>query len=186
MWLSKSSAKGKIDSNTSLPQEIREKLNRPEVKWAVNGFAIGYITGNILEGLGVFDKSDNVPVPDPDDKTGLIDDTGVVEEEVDKIGEVLPPEPDIIDVPNPGDVLDLSSLEFGRVSSDANNLVDLLQEAGKAVEFDKVKILPDGTEMWHFKQLNGQGYAWFSKEEIMDLLKKQAESVAKISGHTRV
>ena len=28
MWLSKSSAKGKIDSNTSLPQEIREKLNK--------------------------------------------------------------------------------------------------------------------------------------------------------------
>lgn len=156
-WLGKATAK------------MRDFLNKPEVKWAINGFSAGYLAGNLWETIK------------PDKLAELPPETPEITPEV--TPEVIPT-PTIPDVPEPGAVLDLSKLKVGRVSSDAMKMVGLKTDVAKEVIFDKIKILPDGTEMWHFKQMNDLGYAWFSKDEVMAVLGEQAKAIAESASHT--
>ena len=82
-------------------------------------------------------------------------------------------------VPKQGEVYDLSALAHGLVSSTSNDTVDLIQSLGKEVVFDKAIQLPDGKIMWHFKQLNGAGYAWFNSIDVQELMSKASEVVSK-------
>ena len=84
----------------------------------------------------------------------------------------------LTDVIKHGEHIDLSGIEMGRVSSDAQNAVHLLQSAGKDVTFLKEVTLPDGTVMWAFNQANGAGYAWFKADEILNYLGENAPEVA--------
>jgi hypothetical protein len=84
----------------------------------------------------------------------------------------------ITDAIKHGEHIDISGIEMGRVSSDAQNAVHLLQSAGKDVTFLREVTLPDGTVMWAFNQSNGAGYAWFKADEILDYLGQNAPNVA--------
>lgn len=109
------------------------------------------------------------------------------------INETIKPEPlpgiedfppineDIIEafIPKEGQVYDLSALAEGLVSSDATKSVGLMRSLGKEVVFDKAVQLPDGKIMWHFKQLNGAGYAWFNSTDVQEIMTKASDVVSK-------
>jgi len=82
-------------------------------------------------------------------------------------------------IPKPGEVFDLSSLTKGYKSPDATSLIDVMESLGKEVVFDKAKVLPDGKVMWHFKQLTGEGYAWFDSEVIQQLMSQTTNVLSK-------
>ena len=78
-----------------------------------------------------------------------------------------------------GQNVDISSIPFGRVSSDAENAVKLLQSAGKNVHFLREVTLSDGTVMWAMDQANGLGYAWFPKEEVLETVSQLGTTVVR-------
>lgn len=131
------------------------------------------------------------PEPTPDVEIDVPEQTPIVNEP--SINEPITPEPlpgiedvpsineDIIEsfIPKEGEVYDLSSLAEGLTSSDATSSVDLYQSLGKEVVFDKAVQLPDGKIMWHFKQLNGAGYAWFDSADVQELMSKTSDVVTK-------
>ena len=58
---------------------------------------------------------------------------------------------------------------------------DAVNDAIFGVVFDKIKELPNGKIMWHFKRLNGAGYAWFDSEVVKEVLSKTTENVSRIT-----
>ena len=78
-----------------------------------------------------------------------------------------------------GQNVDISSIPFGRVSSDAENAVKLLQSAGKNVHFLREVTLSDGTVMWAMDQANGLGYAWFPKEQVLETVSQLGNTVVR-------
>lgn len=188
-------------------RKMREKLKQTPLNYFLNGMAAGYLTGNVIEALTgetVFENvkdmfnsepnSDVVVMPDiPTEEPILPEQTPVVNDDL-----VTPqptptptPLPEVEDIPlvneevleafipKQGEVYDLSALAHGLVSSTSNDTVDLIQSLGKEVVFDKAIQLPDGKIMWHFKQLNGAGYAWFNSIDVQELMSKASEVVSK-------
>ena len=154
---------------------MKEKLNNDPIKWFVNGVAVGYLTGNIYEilnGETFFEQMKDLF----SDGNNITDSTvAVVDPVVPDIPEIDPSEIFL----NKGEIVNISELPKGYISSDAKNAVNVMQKVGEAVEFDKAVTLPDGKVMWHFKQLNGKGYAWFEASKIQELLAKTAKVVSK-------
>ena len=182
------------------------KEQQPNINCFLNGVSIGYITGNTIEMLTgktffehvkdavepksnvAYETMSDHKIPELDDKTNSV------------IEETTPPEPVVEDttifedttiiedipiitepiIPNPGDVFDLSSLTEGYTSADSIFPVDVMESLAKEVTFDKAVELPNGKVMWHFKRLNGAGYAWFDSEVIKELITK-TESISKIA-----
>ena len=195
------------------------------MKWAINGFAAGYIAGNIIEkvtGASISehiserlnlssnniesDLTTKVPqnsvekVPENNLENGqIIDKKPVIEQEtiIDKkpiieqetiikdnlINESKPIVDEIINtnkiIPKQGDIFDLSSILQGYTSPDSSNMVNIMESLGKEVTFDKAVELPDGRIMWHFKRLNGAGYAWFDSEVIQELLSETTKTITR-------
>lgn len=131
------------------------------------------------------------PEQTPDVEVDVPDNTPIVNDP--SINEPIKPEPlpgiedvpsineDMIEafLPKEGEVYDLSALAEGLVSSDATSSVNLMQSLGKEVVFDQAVQLPDGTIMWHFKQINGAGYAWFNSTDVQELMSKASNVVSK-------
>ena len=131
------------------------------------------------------------PEPTPDVEVEVPEQTPIVNDP--SINETIKPEPlpgiedfppineDIIEafIPKEGQVYDLSALAEGLVSSDATKSVGLMRSLGKEVVFDKAVQLPDGKIMWHFKQLNGAGYAWFNSTDVQEIMTKASDVVSK-------
>lgn len=114
----------------------------------------------------VGDPSINEPIK-PEPLPGIEDVPSINEEIMEKF------------IPKDGQVYDLSALEEGLISSDATSSVNLMQSLGKEVVFDQAVQLPDGKIMWHFKQLNGAGYAWFNSTDVQELMSKASDVVSK-------
>ena len=189
--------------------KMREKLKETPLNCFVNGVAAGYFTGNIIEKLtgetlignikNAFTPVENEVVqlnpepiiPDETPEIEVPEQTPIVDNpNIDKpvtptvkpeIGDIPQINEDVIEafLPKEGAVYDLSALAEGLVSSDATSSVDLMQSLGKEVVFDKAVQLPDGKIMWHFKQLNGAGYAWFNSTDVQELMSKASEVVSK-------
>ena len=92
--------------------------------------------------------------------------------------------PDIMDsvseiTLNTGDVIDISGITKGLVSSDSTNFVNLMTSAGREAVVDKFVTLPTGEVMVHFKQINGMGYAWFNLEDVQEYLAKAVDSASR-------
>ncbi|MBQ8681511.1 MAG: hypothetical protein IJ509_01185 [Bacilli bacterium] len=166
--------------------KMRAKLKSEPLNWFVNGVAAGYITGNIIElvtGETVLEHltgdSKNVEVTNLAKETGATDNaatstdnaTSMASETDAVIPEINPAEITL----NQGEVVDLSSITEGFTSSTSNVPVDVMEQVGKEVMFDRAVTLPDGKVMWHFKQLNGAGYAWLEAEKVQEVLAKAAE-----------
>ena len=185
--------KEKYPNIASKIEFIESSLKKTPLNLFVNGMAVGYLAGNIFEmvsGNTVFDaikdavqqKPDVVPPPNVTTTTvrtepvqQLQPNTNVdISQSVDTPVDTVVPTPNV-DVVQ-GQSYDLSSLTHGMVSSDANNSVHLLTNAGKNATFDKEVILPNGTKMWHFKQANGLGYAWFRADDVQEVLNAAAEA----------
>ena len=186
---------------------IRDKMKQVPYNAFINGMSAGYITGNVFElitGQTVFqaigDKV-NGPTPAITAKAGdaaqitdnssatitenPIGDTSAVTEVTDPV--ITTPDPVVSTTPTPdqiteivksGQSVDISGIEMGRVSSDAQNAVKLLQSRGSDVTFLREVTLNDGTKMWAFNQANGAGYAWFKADDIIDYLGQNAPEIA--------
>lgn len=79
-------------------------------------------------------------------------------------------------IPKKGDVMDLSSILRGYISSDATNSVPLMEEVAKNAIFEKISVSPTGELMCHFKQANGFDYSWI---KLKDVLKVTGEDLIK-------
>ena len=182
--------------------KIKAKLKTVPYNAFINGMSAGYITGNVFEMLtgntvleAIGDKMHPTPtvseIPQatptepqieaaaPDQITGPVDSTPVPD--ATPVPDTVPTGPtteQITDAIKHGEHIDISGIEMGRVSSDAQNAVKLLQSAGKDVTFLREVTLPDGTVMWAFNQSNGAGYAWFKADEILDYLGQNAPEIA--------
>ena len=153
-------------------ENLKARLKGSPINVFINGVSAGYITGNIFElltGNTVLEAIQNARKP-----ISVVD--SVVQNP--ELGSSLKFQP--VNVVK-GQTYDLSALEFGKVSSDATNSVHLLNEVGKTAVFDKEVILANGTKMWHFKQANGLGYAWFNADDVINTLRKGTEVVSNIS-----
>ena len=189
---------------------IKAKMKQVPYNAFINGMSLGYITGNVFElmtGQTVFqaigekmngapaealttsasntpqitDNSANTITENPIvDNTQVTDATSVVESTP-----VVPPTPtpdQITEIVKSGQSVDISGIEMGRVSSDAQNAVRLLQSRGSDVTFLREVTLNDGTKMWAFNQANGAGYAWFKADDIINYLGENSpEIVAGVS-----
>ena len=71
-----------------------------------------------------------------------------------------------------GTPVDLSSIEYGRSNAYTDQLKKLLTEAGVDVSFLREVTNNNGEVMWAFNQSNGLGYAWFPRDEVLDILNK--------------
>ena len=183
--------------------KIRAKLKTVPYNAFINGMSAGYITGNVFEMLtgntvleAIGEKMHPTPTVSEIPQTTPTDphiETGEVQQiqgpvEPTPTPTPPPPTPDpvptgptaeqLTDAIKHGEHIDISGIEMGRVSSDAQNAVKLLQSAGKDVTFLREVTLPDGTVMWAFNQSNGAGYAWFKADEILDYLGQTAPEVA--------
>ena len=145
------------------------------------------IIDNIQEGinasdLGVGEEIPNIeetPVPEKPslpEKNSLPEKPSIPEQLpiIDEIPTVSEPI-----IPKTGDVFDLSSITEGFTRADAPLPVDIMESLGKEVAFDKAVELPDGKIMWHFKRLNGAGYAWFDSEVVQEVLSKAQENISR-------
>ena len=172
----------KYPNITNKVKIMKEKLNKDPIKCFVNGMAIGYLAGNLYEqitGETVFEQ-----LKDVFDKGEIIPDNSVA---------VVDPVPEVPTVPeidpseiflDKGEVVNISKLPQGFISSDSTTPVNVIQKVGEAVEFDRAVTLPDGKVMWHFKQLNGKGYAWFEAEKIQKLLADASKIAGKVAAKT--
>ena len=148
--------------------KARNVIKSDKFNYFVNGVAAGYVTGNIIEmvtGKTVLEHFKPNPEPIPDDVAVNIE-TPVVDNNYE------------VSL-NPGDVYDISGITEGLTSSDAKNSVSLITKYGKEAVVDKFKTLPNGEVMVHFKDISGDGYAWFKEADIKKYLTKVAEAAAK-------
>ena len=82
-------------------------------------------------------------------------------------------------IPKQGDIVDLSNITKGYTSADSSKMVNIMESLGKEVAFDKAVELSDGRIMWHFKRLNGAGYAWFDSEVVQELLSAPTKTISR-------
>ena len=169
-------------------QKIHEKTHSEPLNVFINGMAAGYIAGNVFEMVtgntvaeAVADKfrtpTPEVPVPTPtptDPSIGADSPSPVVPEPatVETLVNTTPELPEMI----PGASYDLSGISRGLISSDSNNFLDLITQAGQNATFDR-EVIHNGQRMWHFLQENGKGYAWFPAEVVEEALGKQAAEI---------
>jgi hypothetical protein len=152
-------------------ETIQKIVNDPRVKWFSNGFTAGYLTGNIVE---VFkQKLKEKAAEEATKKTTetIVKDTG--EKAADNL--------DDLDnfVPKHGDVIDLSQLKYGNISSTSNKILHLLHGIGEdQAIFDKSKIV-NGVEKWHILTPDSDGYVWVTKKEAIKAMKQAAKTAAK-------
>jgi len=130
----------------------------------------------------ILNNTDNVT----DKAFGIVDNTKDVADKVVDVVEHSMPEnilgnvTDVIDINpaditlNPGDVIDVSNIEYGLVSANSMSPVHLKNSIGENVVVDKFVKLGNKT-MVHLKQINGQGYAWFNLEDIQKTLADSME-----------
>ena len=118
------------------------------------------------------------PTPGPEPTPTVADTQTTVVPQVTPDVPTAPDYTQLTDMVKSGQPVDISGLEFGKVSSDALNSVHLKNIVGNGATFFKEAVAPDGTVMWAFKQPNGMYYAWFSKDEILEELAKAAENTA--------
>lgn len=172
---------------------VREFLKKPVVNdlikttnYFLNGVALGYTIGNLIEfgkniieniqeGMNATDlgigeeipKVEETPLPEKPtlpERVPIIDEVPTVSEPI---------------IPKTGEVFDLSSITEGFTRADAQLPVDIMESLGKEVAFDKAVELPNGKIMWHFKRLNGSGYAWFDSEVVQEVLSKAQENISR-------
>ena len=168
--------------------KMREKLKSSPWNCFINGVAAGYITGNLIEmftGETILEhlqgdskeiEIDN-PIKDTGDTGNNVPDNNVPDNNVptdEIINNSVPTiDPSTLTL-NQGEVIDLSSLAKGSVSP-GGAMVNVMEDTvGKTAVFDKISVAPDGKIWWHFKQLNGAGYAWFPAEDVQEVLAKAA------------
>ena len=179
--------------------EINEKLHKPPINAFINGVSVGYIAGNIVELVtgqtvleNIVDKFKPDPVipqpvvpdpvaPDPvPPEPTVVDNIGITPTPPPGPTPIqIPPDDVITEMVKSGQEVDLSSIAYGRVSSDAANAVKLIQDAGKDVHFLREVTLGDGTVMWAMDQSNGLGYAWFPKQEVLDAIKQMGQTAGR-------
>jgi len=179
--------------------EAREFLKKPiatntlkATNYFLNGMALGYTVGNLFElGKNIIENIQDsiefgetpmvedipeIETPPAIENTPEIEVPPVIEDI--PIIEEIPVVPDPI-IPEVGEVFDLSSITEGFTRADSTLPVDIMESLGKEVAFDKAVELPDGRVMWHFKRLNGAGYAWFDSEVVQEVLKKSQEGISR-------
>ena len=174
----------------------REFLKKPMVKdtltatnYFLNGVALGYTVGNLFEfgknimnsikeGIELGETPSLENIQDME-QNPIIDETPEIE--IPPTIEDIPIPPTIPEpiVPEVGEVFDLSSITEGFTRADSKVAVDIMESLGKEVAFDKAVELPDGRVMWHFKRLNGAGYAWFDSEVVQEVLTKSQEGISR-------
>ncbi len=186
---------------------FNKKMHSTPLNAFVNGVAVGYIAGNVFEmvtGNTLFEAAkerltplnadeaqaldaaknaatqttDVQPTPGPEPTPTVADTQTTVVPQVTPDVPTAPDYTQLTDMVKSGQPVDISGLEFGKVSSDALNSVHLKNIVGNGATFFKEAVAPDGTVMWAFKQPNGMYYAWFSKDEILEELAKAAENTA--------
>ena len=140
-------------------------------KWAFNGFTLGYMAGHIYD---LFDKT-NLDFGN-DTNLGNNSDLGNNSNLGNNIN--LGNEPIDISV-HKGDILDVSGIKEGFVSSTADNSVSLMTELGESVRVDQI-VTVNGEKMVHLiSEIDGEGYAWIPENAIKEVLEKAAKIVGK-------
>lgn len=154
---------------------MREKLKSSPVNCFINGVAVGYITGNVIElitGKTAFEHINSLNQNSSNIAADNIN-TGKIE----TIVEEVPSVPNSSPISNATEIYDLSSIPRGFGSSYSDSPVNLITKAGKNVTFDKANWV-NGEEWWHFLKADGDGYAWFKADDV----RKLVENTTKISG----
>lgn len=160
-------------------EKINALLKDPRVQCAINGVAAGYLTGNIVEMITGKTVTENFKTLIEKQKginsvDQVLPAETLANQDLGEAAKVVEPTSDVM-IPtsiNPvqGEVFDLSSIQTGLVSSTSTNQVNLMTGVAKNAVFDRAVTLDDGTVMWHFKQANGLGYAWFKADDVKNAL----------------
>lgn len=143
----------------------RNVIRSPYTKWFTNGVALGYISGNIYEGVKNYMDSrvptdqitatDDYPVKPDDPISPVITSTG-------------------FSVGDSG--IDVSSIKEGFKDSFGNGRTHLMTELGKNVE-----IIGEQNGMYSLRSLvDGELYGWLPKDAVDAL-----QTVANVAGKTR-
>lgn len=150
----------------------RTVISSPYTKWFTNGIALGYLSGNIYEGIKDWMDSrvPNSPAPNgPNANPGEWQ------------GPIKPDNPTSVPtLPTPtgfsiGDSgIDVSGM-MGYTDSAGNGLTNLNQELAKSV-----KIVGEKNGMYLLQSLDGDPFAWMPKDAV-DALK----AAANVAGKTR-
>ena len=161
---------------------VKVIINLSPIKYAVNGLAMGYFTGNMIElftGRSVIDNISNKLNPDSQvvqSNPGGYTDNNLNTDDLpqgltDSTHNTIGPDtvPDVQPIPTSidtaktveeaikaGKSVDISSLHYGGVSS-VSNPIALNTAAGQHVLFDQAVILENGQEMWHMAQADAAG-----------------------------
>lgn len=169
-------------------ERINNFLKKPTVQWFINGMALGYTAGHVVNSFGITDGIvdkfspsgsnivvDNVDKVHPNIMTDVPDTSSMT----DVAGSNVPDAGAMTDVVNTdmfssdqlvsGQTFDLSGIDSGYVASGADSSVNLITDAGSNAVVDRV-VDVDGEKWVHFLQGDGKGYAWFKVDDIVDYM----------------
>ena len=186
-FINKISAPIKKLGDKIIPKGLKEGLNKVNkslkneyVQAIFNGLAAGYAAGKIVRvGINAFEarkaateaKGQIFKSPTTQEDYNLNRNTTL--EPRSSVGDLaqVPRDTGILDFAK-GQTYDLSEIAKGYAASGqaSDKAVNLITAAGKNVTFDRT-VIKDGVEWCHFLQENGQGYAWFPKEVVEEVLK---------------
>ena len=180
---------------------VKNFLNKKEVKWALNGFAMGYLGYNVFHVIHGFTTTTRIGTMNPEnsydptirgrvhptinsspaDVSNTVAETvnNTVTETAETVANTTSSVEQAIEA---GQVVDVSSISKGFVSSTAPEPVQLLQSAGKHVVLDQQVVLENGQEMWHMMQTDangvsiGKGLGWFTKEDVINAAQNLTQS----------
>lgn len=160
--------------------KVNKALKNEYVQATFNGMAAGYSIGKIYKvGKNIFEarsatteaKGQTFKSPTTQEDYNLNRNTTL--EPRSSVGDLaqVPRDTGILDFVK-GQTYDLSEIAKGYAASGqaSDKAVNLITAAGKNVTFDRT-VIRDGVEWCHFLQENGQGYAWFPKEVVEEVLK---------------
>ena len=160
--------------------KVNKALKNEYVQATFNGMAAGYSIGKIYKvGKNIFEarsatteaKPQTFKSPTTQEDYNLNRNTTL--EPRSSVGDLaqVPRDTGILDFVK-GQTYDLSEIAKGYAASGqaSDKAVNLITAAGKNVTFDRT-VIRDGVEWCHFLQENGQGYAWFPKEVVEEVLK---------------
>lgn len=162
--------------------KMRAKLKSTPWNCFINGVSAGYITGNLIElftGETILEHlqgdSKEIQIDNPIKETGdtgnnIPNDNVPTDEIISESIQTIDPSEIML---NQGEVVDISSILQGSTSP-GGELVNIMEEVGKEVQFDKIAQAADGKIYWHFKQMNGAGYAWIEASKVQEVLAKAA------------
>lgn len=146
----------------------KPKTENEYAKWFVNGMSIGYLTDKVFDISGHIGRAFDTPDAIVSDSTPVPTSTTT---------QPVTPIDNPTNTINIGDSIDISNAEYGYVNSLGDGYTHLVDLDGLGKVDQIVNV--NGQNMYSILQPNGQGYAWFTEDQVNEMINAAAKTTGK-------